>query len=103
MFIVETFARKKLTENVSVSFIINIPTFQFLQSRLFKLVKKWWAKGSVCDIKKQLKRIVLTDEKVRDIEARLQISSRKSLRRLAQETGVSLGYAFIVTKLIKFT
>jgi hypothetical protein len=33
---------------------------------------------------------VLTEEKVRDIEARLQISPRKSLRRSAQETGVSL-------------
>jgi hypothetical protein len=39
---------------------------------------------------------------VRDIEARPQISLRKSLRRLAQETGVSLGSPFIATKLIKF-
>jgi hypothetical protein len=53
------------------------------------------ATGSVCDIKKQSKRIVLTEEKVRDIEARLQISPRKSLRRLAQETGVSLGSAHL--------
>jgi hypothetical protein len=43
-----------------------------------KLVKKWRAKGSVCDIKKQSKRIVLTDEKVRNIEARLHISPQKS-------------------------
>jgi hypothetical protein len=40
---------------------------------------------------------VLTEEDVRDTEARLQISPRKSLRRLAQEAGVSLA-----TKLIKF-
>jgi hypothetical protein len=52
------------------------------------LVKKWGVTGSVCDIKKQSKRIVLTEEKVQDIEARLQISPRKLLRRLAQETGV---------------
>jgi hypothetical protein len=45
---------------------------------------------------------VLTEEKVRDIEERLQISPRKSLRRLAQETGFSLGSAFTATKLIKF-
>jgi hypothetical protein len=50
-----------------------------------KLVKKWWASLSVCDMKKQPKRILLTNEKVRDIEARLQTSPRKSLRRLAQE------------------
>jgi hypothetical protein len=55
----------------------------------------------VCDIKKQSKRILLTHEKVRDIEAGLQISLRKSLRRLAQETGVSLRSAFTATNLIK--
>jgi hypothetical protein len=32
-------------------------------------VKKWWATGSVCDIKKQSKRIALIEEKVQDIEA----------------------------------
>jgi hypothetical protein len=77
---------KKLTENVSISFVVNILT----KSCVSKLVKKWWATGSVCDIKKQSKKIVLTEEKVRDIEAQLQISPRKSLRGLAQETGVSL-------------
>jgi hypothetical protein len=53
-------------------------------------------------MKKQPKRIVLTDEMVRDIEARLQISPRKSLRRLAQETGFSLGFALTAIKLVKF-
>jgi hypothetical protein len=38
----------------------------------------------------------------RDIEARLWTSPRKSLRRLAQETGVSLESAFTAKKLIKF-
>jgi hypothetical protein len=46
--------------------------------------EKLRATGSVCDMKKQSKGIVLTDENIRDIEARLQISPRKSLRRLAQ-------------------
>jgi hypothetical protein len=44
----------------------------------------------------------MAEEKVRDIEARLQISPRKSLTRLAQKTGVSLGSASTATKLIKF-
>jgi hypothetical protein len=35
VFIVESFARKKLTENVSVSFVINILTRQFLQRRVY--------------------------------------------------------------------
>jgi hypothetical protein len=50
----------------------------------------------------QSNRIVLTDENVRDIEARLQFSPPKSLRRLAQETGVSLESAFTATKLMKY-
>jgi hypothetical protein len=44
------------------------------KSCVSKLVKNWRATGSVCEIKKQSKRIVLTEEKVRDVEARLQIS-----------------------------
>jgi hypothetical protein len=47
--------------------------------------------------------IVLSDENGRDIEARLQIRSRKSLKRLAQETGVLLGSAFTATKLKKLS
>jgi hypothetical protein len=75
---------KKITESVSISFVVNILTRQFPQSRyVSKLVKKWRPKGSVCDIKKQSKRILLTDEKVRDIEAQLQISPRNLLRQIA--------------------
>jgi hypothetical protein len=51
-------------------------------------VKKWQAIGSVCDIKKQLKRIVLTDVKVRENEPRLQISPRKSLKTLSTGTRI---------------
>jgi hypothetical protein len=46
-------------------------------------VKKWWVTGSVCDIEKQSKKTVLTEENVWDIEA-LQIIPQKSLIRLAQ-------------------
>jgi hypothetical protein len=45
------------------------------KSCVSKLVKKWWATGSVCDIKKQSKRTVLTEEKVRDTEAVLMTHS----------------------------
>jgi hypothetical protein len=30
-------------------------------------MKKWWAMGSVCDMKRQSKRNVITEEKVQDI------------------------------------
>jgi hypothetical protein len=53
------------------------------KSCVSKLVKKWWTTVSVHDIKMQSKRTVLTEEKVRDVEAQLQISLRKSLRCLA--------------------
>jgi hypothetical protein len=53
-------------------------------------------------MKRQSKRNITTEEKIQDIQARLQVSPRKSLRRLAQETGVSLGSALTATKLIKF-
>jgi hypothetical protein len=92
----------KLTENVSVSFVVNVLTRQIPQVVCIQACEKVRAKSSMCDIKKQSKRIVLTDEKVRDIEARQQISPRNSLRCLAQETGVSQGSAFTATKLIKF-
>jgi S-adenosylmethionine synthetase len=67
-----------------------------------QVCEKWRATGTVCDIKKQSKKILLTEEKVRDIEARLQTNPRKSIGRLAKETGVSLGYAFRATNLFKF-
>jgi hypothetical protein len=99
VFIVETFVRKKTYSKCIRKYPDSpAPT----KSCVSKLLKKWRATGSVCDIKKELKKIVLTEEKVRDTEARLLISPRKSLRRLEEVTGVSLGSAFTATKLIKF-
>jgi hypothetical protein len=74
VFIVETIARGK----IYIKFVCKlcqkypdspVPT----KSCVNRLVKKWRATGSVCD-KKQFKRNVLTEAKVQDIEARLQIS-----------------------------
>jgi S-adenosylmethionine synthetase len=103
VFIVEILQGKKTDRKCIRKFRREYPDSPVpTQSRVSKLVKKWRATGSVCDIKKQSKRIVLTEEKVRDIEARLQTNPRKSLGRLAKETGVSVGYAFRATKLFKF-
>jgi hypothetical protein len=86
VFIVKSFARKKTDRKCIHKFLRKCPDSPVpTASCVSKLVKKWRATGSLCDMKKQQKRIVLTDEKVRDIEPRLQISLRKSLRRLAQE------------------
>jgi hypothetical protein len=44
---------------------------------------------------------VLTEEKLDDIEARFEHTPRKSLKRLAQETGVSKSSARTATQLLK--
>jgi hypothetical protein len=77
VFIAETSARKKKIYRKYIRKFrreyLDLPLAT--KSCVSKFVKKWRATGSVCDIKKQSKRIVLTDEKVGDIEARLQIST----------------------------
>jgi predicted transcriptional regulator len=45
--------------------------------------------GLLIDEKQKHKRWVFTEEKLDDIEARLEYTPRKSLKHLAQETGVS--------------
>lgn len=75
-----------------------IPT----ESCLSKLMKKWHTTGSVCDIPRKRERHVLTVEKLEDIRVRLEISPRKSLKRLAQETDISKGSAHKATRLLKF-
>jgi hypothetical protein len=92
------FCKERKLKDVSISFVVNILACQFPEN----CVKKWRATGSVCDIQKQSRRIVLTEENVRDTEARIQISPRKLLRHLARETSISLGSAFTATKLIEF-
>jgi hypothetical protein len=54
------------------------------------------------DKKKERKRSVLTEEKLTDIQARLQLSPRKPLRRLAQETDVAYTTVRRATKLSGF-
>jgi hypothetical protein len=50
--------------------------------------------------KQKQKRRVLTDEKLDDTGARLEHAPRKSLKRLAQDTGVSKSSAKTATKLL---
>jgi hypothetical protein len=53
------------------------------------------------DKKQKHKRRVLTEEKLDDIGARLELTPRKSLKRLAQETGVSKSSARRATQFLK--
>jgi transposase len=65
------------------------------------LVNKLRTTGLLIDKKRESKRRVLTEEKLYDIGARLGHTPRKSLKRLAQETGVSKSSARMATQLLK--
>lgn len=66
-----------------------------------RTVNKVRETGSLQDRKPESKRRVLTEEKLDEIGAKLEHSPRKSLRRLAQETGVSITSARTATILLK--
>ncbi|PSN57363.1 hypothetical protein C0J52_02895 [Blattella germanica] len=59
------------------------------RTTICRLFKKFNETGSVANKKPRVNKRVLTEEKLDEIAFRLEISPRKSLRRLAQEVGVS--------------
>jgi transposase len=65
------------------------------------LVYKLRTTGLLIDTKQKHKRRLLTEEKLDDIGARLEHTTRKSLKCLAQETGVSKSSARTATQLLK--
>jgi hypothetical protein len=64
------------------------------------LVNKCKTTGLVID-KKQMHKCQLLTEKLDDIEARLELASRKPLKLLAQEAGVPKSSARTATQLLK--
>ena len=70
-------------------------------STIRRLYKKFIRTGSVNDEKPKRKRRILTEEKLVDIAKRLAHAPQKTLKRLAQETGISRSSAGIATKLLK--
>jgi hypothetical protein len=58
-------------------------------------------KRPLIDKKQKHKHRVLTEEELGDIGARLEHTPRKTLKRLAQETGVSKSSARRATQLLK--
>ncbi|PSN46547.1 hypothetical protein C0J52_19601, partial [Blattella germanica] len=71
------------------------------RTTICRLFKKFNETGSVANKKPRVNKRVLTEEKLDEIAFRLEISSRKSLRRLAQEVGVSKTSVQHATKLLK--
>jgi transposase len=68
---------------------------------VYNLVNKLTTTGLLIDKKAKHTRRVLTEEKLDDIGARLERTPRKSLKRLAQKTGVSKSCARTAIQLLK--
>jgi transposase len=68
---------------------------------IHNLLNKLRTTGLLIDKKEKHKCQVLTEEKLDDIGARLKHTPRKSLKHLAQETGVSKSSARTATQLLK--
>jgi transposase len=68
---------------------------------IHNLINKLRTMGLLIDKKQKHKHQVLTDEKLDDIGARLEHTSRKSLKHLAQETGVPNSSTEVATQLLK--
>jgi hypothetical protein len=69
------------------------------RQRIHNLVSKRRSTGLLMDSKQKHKRRVLTEEKLDDMAARFEHAPRKSLKLLAQETGVSKPSAKRATQL----
>jgi hypothetical protein len=81
-------------ENVDVNFAMKFPSRQTIHNLTYKLRTK----GLLIYKKQKHKRRVLTEEKLDDIGARFVHAPRKSLKRPAQETGVSKSSARTATQ-----
>jgi hypothetical protein len=102
-FIVKRYIRKRIFAKCRERFIRKYPDSPVpTVSCVSKRIKKWRTTAPVLDETRHRKKTVLTDEKLEDIRALLEISPRKSLRWFSQKTGVSIGCASKATKLTKF-
>jgi transposase len=70
---------------------------------IHNLKNKFRTTGLLIDKKQKHKGRVLTEDKLDDIGARLEHTSRKSLNRLVQENGMSNSSARTATQLLKLS
>jgi hypothetical protein len=69
------------------------------KSSIERLYDKLKAMGSVANVPRSGRpTTALTEEKVTDIQASITVSPRKSLRRLSQQSGVSLGSEYTAVR-----
>jgi hypothetical protein len=91
-----------LLESVCENFYVHFVMKEFPISKQFTVwginLEQW----TLISQETKLKRRVLTEEMLDDIGARLEHKLRKSMKRLAQETGVAKSSARTAKKLPKF-
>jgi transposase len=63
-----------------------------------QLIQKFKETGSVCDATRSGRASILTEKKVLDISDCMLQSSKKSIRKLSQQVGVSYGTAHTALK-----
>ena len=90
IFICNTFMKKSSWRKCRRKFRRQFPDSSVPdKTTIYRLVKKFNYTGSVQNKKPQVNKRVLTEEKLDEIGFRLEQSPKKSLRRLAQQVGVS--------------
>jgi hypothetical protein len=91
IFLVETYLpKKKFYERCARKFRRRYPeAIRPSKKCVLKLFNKWRETGSVLDKKKLCPKRALTEQRLEDIRVRMEISPRKSSRRLAQECNIS--------------
>jgi transposase len=102
VYMYDTYVKSGSARKVRRRFRLKYPGVTVPQlETVHKLVNKVRRTGSVLDRKAKSKRRVLTEEKLDEIGAQLERTPRKSLRRLAEETRVSVGSAWTAIRLLQ--
>jgi hypothetical protein len=101
VFIYDCYVKKNTYKSCRRKFHLKFPDTTCLSGdTVSKLVKKVQTHGILIDRKPLKRNHVLTEEKVDDIGLRLENPPKKSLRRLALQSGVSVCSAWTANKLL---
>jgi hypothetical protein len=101
VFIYDCYVKKKIIQIVQEKFRRKFPDTTCPSGDIIsKLVKKVRINGILIDRKPLKRNCALTEDKSDDICHQSENSPRKYLRRLAQQSGVSVGSAWTATQLL---
>ncbi|XP_069683792.1 probable ATP-dependent RNA helicase DDX52 isoform X1 [Periplaneta americana] len=102
IFLYDTYVKCSSARQCQTNFHHKFPDVTIpSRTTVHNLVNKVRRTGSILNKKRVQERRVLTEEKLDEIGARLENTPQKSLKCLAQETGISKSSAAVATKLLK--